>query len=530
MDVKRLEVATEGRRRVVNRRYRLVRTIGQGQFGKVLLSEDLAEGGLVAIKTINRVDRKKLITRTYLSHSTKIKREIQIMKECSHPNVVRLFLVIDDMRYDKILLVLEYCKLGELDWKRYNHYHEKYLKTAALPLNSILRDVANGLEYLHLKNIIHRDLKPSNLLISAERRIKISDFGVSLILENNANDDRELGKTMGTPAFFAPELCQFVNNRLLQIGDLARSKIDARIDVWLLGVVLYCLFFHVLPFDGANEFALFKSIVTAPLKFPATRNSTHVRCEDVEEVGLLQDLVGQLLAKDPARRPTLAQVRQHRFTVFDLSRSDAAAYARSNARYMKLRRHVWLPPADEAPPLHDMERVDDLLDSYLDDSDESDTDTTNVLAGLGGLGIGDDAQADRVLDAELRHEPLSLAARRQAPEPVVTIGRSSPSSLGLMFSPTQRFFARLQHKEPTIHALAGEPEHELEPPLFFRAERRLSGELVSSEGSRKNSILSAKSGLFRLPSSSSSLNLHAYLTDDDHETTLTMDQYLDSLG
>ena len=59
--------------------------------------------------------------------SMKIKREISIMKQCNHPNIVKLYQVIDDLRFDKILLILEYCQYGEIDWKRYNHYR-KYRK------------------------------------------------------------------------------------------------------------------------------------------------------------------------------------------------------------------------------------------------------------------------------------------------------------------------------------------------------------------------------------------------------------------
>ena len=132
------------------------------------------------------------------------------MKQCNHPNIVKLYQVIDDLRFDKILLILEYCQYGEIDWKRYNHYREKYRKidtestrgnTNSIPqtrltLNKILRDIINGLEYLHDdKHIIHRDLKPSNLLINQDNTVKISDFGVSLLLENNANDAKNWQKS-----------------------------------------------------------------------------------------------------------------------------------------------------------------------------------------------------------------------------------------------------------------------------------------------------------------------------------------------
>ena len=151
---------------MINEKYRIIKKIGQGQFGKVLAGEtvnndkpgndgnsQVIPNKYVAIKTINRIDKTRLITKAYLSQTTKIKREISIMKECNHPNVVKLYQVIDDLQFDKILLILEYCQFGEIDWKKYNHYYEKYqthFNRKPLTLNKILRDVVNGLEYLHL--------------------------------------------------------------------------------------------------------------------------------------------------------------------------------------------------------------------------------------------------------------------------------------------------------------------------------------------------------------------------------------------
>ncbi|OBA22714.1 kinase-like protein, partial [Metschnikowia bicuspidata var. bicuspidata NRRL YB-4993] len=568
MDVAKLSVELDKtlRRKIVNLRFKLLQNIGQGQFGKVLLAEDLARGPgqHVAIKTIHRVDTTRLITKTYLSHTTKIKREIQIMKECDHPNVVKLFQVIDDMRFDKILLVLEYCALGEIDWKRYNHYHEKYFKDPArrLPLNRILRDVANGLEYLHLyKNIIHRDLKPSNLLISSDRTIKISDFGVSLILENNANDDKELGKTMGTPAFFAPELCQFVNNRLLMFNeqDLRSSKIDARVDLWSLGVTLYCLFFHQLPFEGFNEFGLFKNIVNGDLKFPRTKRSSLAKPDDVRELALLEDLITRLLRKDPHTRPTLAEIKGHGFTTFDLGRPEiekfknvnrhiisaqspaaAEAFAAESKLSLRLRKLFVGRSEPSAVPeqkinVRELEKVDDLLDSYLDDSsscgslDEEDTEP-QIPPPLKLSGSNFDPLAPK-------HSPLLQSASGEktpsSAHPVVTIGPDSPLSIKSVFSPSRRFFSRFKKKpiEPTISALSGHMAGgssgassytNLAPPPAFGdgwKKPRSNRSLFSSVDSgpvllRKNSMSSGASNtISKISSSSSSLNLHAYLMD-----------------
>ncbi|KAF3985421.1 hypothetical protein FT663_05057 [Candidozyma haemuli var. vulneris] len=629
MDVSRLDIVLDKptNRKVVNSRFRLLQTIGQGQFGKVLLAEDLSSNGheFVAIKTINRVDRAKLITKTYLSHTTKIKREIQIMKECDHPNVVKLYQVIDDLKYDKILLVLEYCKFGEIDWKKYNHFHEKYLKEGSkgITLNKIVRDVVNGLEYLHsYKRIIHRDLKPSNLLISSDRTIKISDFGVSLILENNTNDDKELGKTMGTPAFYAPELCQFVNKRLSMLNedDMARSKVDARIDIWSLGVVIYCLFFHQLPFEGHNEFGLFKTIVNGQLKFPKTRESSHVRIDDLKELELLKDLIRQLLSKDPNSRPTLAEIKHHKFTTFELTKKEAdefyafnkniiteqdpqaaEAWEAENRFSNKIKRffgagkpeqEMSLPPSSrpisvehqQSPVKNinilDLEKVDDLLDSYLDDSssmgslsDEEGAssliDTTNILSSI-SVDKGTSSLSPALQKSGSSHSNISRLSRSSIPPPLklssstfsihkggssssfpqppaspfssgqktpntagsntVTIGEGSPSSIKSIFSPSRRFFAKIK---PTINSLYS-PTHAdaggtssfsdlAPPPSFGRSDRRGSTtESISSTpsigggvGSRKNSFSSTRSGaLTKLSSSSSSLNLHGYLTDE----------------
>lgn len=670
MDILTLTIENDpsSNRKIVNHKFKLLQTIGQGQFGKVLLAEDISSERkknepYVAIKTINRVDRMKLITKTYLSHTTKIKREIQIMKECNHPNVVKLYLVIDDLKFDKILLVLEYCKFGEIEWKKYNHYHEKYFKDGSkgITLNKILRDVVNGLEYLHtFKHIIHRDLKPSNLLICSDRTIKISDFGVSLILENNANDDKELGKTMGTPAFYAPELCQFVNNRLLVFNeyDLLRSKIDSRIDIWSLGVILYCLIFHQLPFEGFNEFGLFKNIVTGELKFPRTRESSHAQMDDFKELDLLKDLIRKLLAKEPRNRPTLTEIKNHGFTTFGMTHEQIETFKGVNreiiSKQSPLAAESWaaesklsskikkffgarsdslIPPTppsalpltvklkpepEEKVNIHELERVDDLLDSYLDDSSDMGSledeepevvDTANLLSSI-SLANSVTTSLDTTPTLRKSESSFSNSLRTSIPPPlnlltsafhspskivtagtpqspysgqktpvtgnssVVTIGPGSPLSVKSMFSPSRRFFLRLK-KQPeaqeklTINALSS-PSQEFStpstytdlapPPSFGRCgsknKRSSAAELIQSSvstspvqwGSRKNSMTSVRSfGLSKLSSSSSSLNLHAYLTDDNSskwdpedsdseeeaDRTLTapptMDQFLDRM-
>lgn len=166
---------------------------------------------------------------------------------------------------------------------------------------------------VHYQGIIHRDIKPANLLLSHDGVAKISDFGVSYyneLLASNANTiaihpndpvflniERELAETAGTPAFFAPELC-------CAGGDTSiKPRISKAIDVWALGVTLYCFVFGQCPFIAATEFELFDTIPLQPLTFP---KKDQVGFEIDSE---LKDLFLKLLTKNPDKRITLNQVK-----------------------------------------------------------------------------------------------------------------------------------------------------------------------------------------------------------------------------
>lgn len=208
---------------------------------------------------------------------------------------------------------------------------------------SAFRDTLLGLEYLHYQGVVHRDIKPANLLWSKDHRVKISDFGVSyfgrpiregepddLVSESEAKDfdnDLELAKTVGTPAFFAPELCY-------TDLDKEQPKVSEQIDVWSLGVTLYCLIYARIPFLAEDEFQMFKKIATEdvhisrrrlapvdPSTSPATqslfkRQNTRPYRDDndivYEEVdNLLYDLLRKMLNKNPEKRIRLQDIKQH---------------------------------------------------------------------------------------------------------------------------------------------------------------------------------------------------------------------------
>ncbi|KAF4994936.1 hypothetical protein FGRMN_5486 [Fusarium graminum] len=215
---------------------------------------------------------------------------------------------------------------------------------------STFRDTVLGLEYLHYQGVVHRDIKPANLLWSRDHRVKISDFGVSYfgrpirdgepddtVSESEAkdfDDDLELAKTVGTPAFFAPELCY-------TDLDKEQPKVSEQVDVWSLGVTLYCLIYARIPFLAEDEFQMFRKIATEDVYIPRRRlmpvhpstspaatslykrQNMHPYRDDndlaYEEVdNLLVDLLRQMLTKNPERRIRLRDIKRHPWVVQDI--------------------------------------------------------------------------------------------------------------------------------------------------------------------------------------------------------------------
>ncbi|CAG8460496.1 2085_t:CDS:10 [Ambispora leptoticha] len=337
-------------KKMINK-YMLIREVGRGVHGKVKLGRDMETDELVAIKIVDRTPRRRLGQRqNEPSNEQKIRKEIAILKKCAHPHVVSLKEVIDDPMSKKIYMVLEYMEGGEIQWKDENDNPIMDIEDS----RRIFRDVVLGLEYLHHQGIIHRDIKPANLLLTADHVVKISDFGVShfnqqrvaAAQDNGAQNfasgnDTELAKTAGSPAFFAPELCftgdippDFTSSSIVSaitnhdptsspsiVGpsspttnrSMHRPPITKAIDIWALGVTLYCFIFGRCPFIADTEFELFFDVIPRKtLEFP----------ENVEIPNDLKDLFMRLLEKDPSKRITLEEVKKHPWVVADLPNPD----------------------------------------------------------------------------------------------------------------------------------------------------------------------------------------------------------------
>ncbi|XP_062252740.1 MAP/microtubule affinity-regulating kinase 3a isoform X10 [Platichthys flesus] len=251
--------------------YRLLKTIGKGNFAKVKLARHILTGREVAIKIIDK-------TQLNPNSLQKLFREVRIMKILNHPNIVKLFEVIETER--TLYLVMEYASGGEVFDYLVAHGRMKEKEARAK-----FRQIVSAVQYCHQKHIVHRDLKAENLLLDADMNIKIADFGFS----NEFTMGNKLDTFCGSPPYAAPELFQ-------------GKKYDGpEVDVWSLGVILYTLVSGSLPFDGQNLKELRERVLRGKYRIPFYMSTD---CEN---------LLKRFLVLNPAKRGTLEQIMRDRW-------------------------------------------------------------------------------------------------------------------------------------------------------------------------------------------------------------------------
>lgn len=313
--------------------YTLGSTIGYGQFGKVHKAR--FQNQIYAIKSIakrpwnnqqysmNQTMRQIKIWKSrgmaknmtgdeaiMLMNVQKCRWEIYILSQLRSPYVVQLKECLDSPTSRAIWIVNEWCSLGELEWKRQNIEEVPPQWSQLVPSCDVhsfaqkaLKDLTRGLQYLQSQGCVHRDIKPSNILVDGKQKLlKLSDFGCGILLPDRLpfQDESltecyqiELNKIVGTPAFIAPELCQFGNPGCEDVKD------GFKLDVWSVGVTLYGLLYNELPFYGESEFDTYDKAVHKSLEYRLSGD----RLNDM--------IVGRMLEKDPKLRigvPKLAEL------------------------------------------------------------------------------------------------------------------------------------------------------------------------------------------------------------------------------
>ncbi|XP_025105299.1 MAP/microtubule affinity-regulating kinase 3-like isoform X14 [Pomacea canaliculata] len=252
-------------------KYRLIKTIGKGNFAKVKLAKHVPTGKEVAIKIIDK-------TQLNPSSLQKLFREVRIMKLLDHPNIVKIFEVIETEK--TLYLVMEYASGGEVFDYLVAHGRMKEKEARAK-----FRQIVSAVQYCHQKHIVHRDLKAENLLLDGDMNIKIADYGFS----NEFVPGNKLDTFCGSPPYAAPELFQ-------------GKKYDGpEVDVWSLGVILYTLVSGSLPFDGQNLKELRERVLRGKYRIPFYMSTD---CEN---------LLKKFLVLNPQKRLSLETIMKDRW-------------------------------------------------------------------------------------------------------------------------------------------------------------------------------------------------------------------------
>ncbi len=287
--------------------YRVVRTLGSGGMGTVLLAEDTRLGRQVALKTFSGPEAETPFGRQQMM------REARAAANLSHPHIAAVHDVLDiDGR---LVIVFEYVE-GETLSSR--------IARGPLPMAEALeiaRQLADALAAAHARGIVHRDLKPSNVILTQEGQAKVLDFGIARSLYRDPKTASHFGTTVpgaliGTPGYAAPE--QWIG-----------QPVDARADLYALGVVLFEMIAGQRPFVGSNAV----TIATAVLQGDAPLVSS-VTAEIVPD---LDRLIASALARDPADRP--ASAREFETSIERLQERLAAGAAHEPVTRPAARRH-----------------------------------------------------------------------------------------------------------------------------------------------------------------------------------------------
>ena len=239
-----------------------IKLIGTGSFGRVLL---------VRFKTNNTLYAMKILSKTQIKlkkqeEHTRTERNLMVKVNC--PFVVNIKFAFQDE--SKLYIVSDFMQGGDM----FYHLHSNKKKFPESTAKFYIIELILGLEFLHKNNVIYRDLKPENILMDTDGHIKISDFGLSKILEDS--DDKTY-TLCGTPQYIAPEI-------------LKNKGYDKTVDWWALGCFLYEMLTGCLPFRIPRGNKINPKVYEEPLRFPQDTNPLAI------------SLINQLLTVNPKKR------------------------------------------------------------------------------------------------------------------------------------------------------------------------------------------------------------------------------------
>ncbi|KAL9878541.1 phosphorylase b kinase gamma catalytic chain, skeletal muscle/heart isoform isoform X2 [Glossina fuscipes] len=216
------------------------------------------------------------------------RQEISILRQVmGHPYIIDLQDVFESDAF--VFLVFELCPKGELF-----DYLTSVVTLSEKKTRTIMRQIFEGVEYIHSKNIVHRDLKPENILLDGNHNVKITDFGFARQLK----DGEKLTDLCGTPGYLAPETlkCNMFE------GSPGYSQ---EVDIWACGVIMFTLLVGCPPFWHRKQMVMLRNIMEGKYSF------TSPEWADISEDP--KDLIRKCLVVDPIKRITVQEVLRHPF-------------------------------------------------------------------------------------------------------------------------------------------------------------------------------------------------------------------------
>ncbi|XP_058183126.1 serine/threonine-protein kinase 1 isoform X2 [Rhododendron vialii] len=255
-------------------KYELLNELGKGSYGAVYKARDIKTSELVAIKVISLSEGEE--------GYEEIRGEIEMLQQCSHPNVVRYLGSYQGEEY--LWIVMEYCGGGSVA-DLMNNTDEPLEE---IQIAYICREALKGLSYLHSIFKVHRDIKGGNILLTEQGEVKLGDFGVAAQLTRTMSKRNTF---IGTPHWMAPEVIQ-------------ESRYDGKVDVWALGVSAIEMAEGLPPRSTVHPMRVLFMISIEPAPM----------LEDKEKWSLVfHDFIAKCLTKEPRSRPTASELLKHKF-------------------------------------------------------------------------------------------------------------------------------------------------------------------------------------------------------------------------